>query len=66
MDEESPAEEIPPEKLEVPVPRTVIKLPTSIFVVDAFGNDEAAVDEVAMKMAAVGVEVAAMFEFEVK
>lgn len=54
-------EEMPPWKVEVPRPETVMMFATEKLVVDAMGKVEAAVVEVAVKVAAVGDEVAAMF-----
>jgi len=61
-----PAEEMPPEKVEVPVPETVMTFATLKLVVDAIGKVEAAEVEVAMKVAAVGDEVAAMLVVDVQ
>lgn len=56
----------PPVKVEVPAPLTCKRFPTEKEVVDAIGKTDEAVVEVAMKVEAVGLEVAAMFVFEVQ
>ena len=53
---------MPPVSVEVPVPPTVMRLPTLNDVDDAIGNMFASVVDVAVKKAAVGPEVAAILE----
>ena len=61
-----PVTSSPPAKVEVPRPATVRRLPTENEVVEARGNDEARLVEVAKKADAVGVVVAAMFDNDVQ